>query len=89
VYEIFGGQAEAACVIAWCESHYNPAISGDSGNSLGLFQMWTGWAKWYGISVGELFDGPTNARVAKAVLDYRGRWGGQGGWSCAGLNGIY
>ena len=70
--------------IAWCESHYSPGAVGDSGNSLGLFQLWSGWAQ-----PGEdLFDALTNARVAVRVRDIRGRFGGGGGWSCATNNGI-
>ena len=70
--------------IAWCESHYSPGAVGDSGNSLGLFQLWSGWAR-----PGEdLFDPLTNARVAVRVREIRGRFGGGGGWSCADLNGI-
>lgn len=61
---------------------------GDGGASLGPFQLWTGWAAWYGVPVEALHDMETNTRVAKAILDYRGRWGGRGGWSCADLLGI-
>ena len=73
-----------AKAIAWCESKWSPGAVGDGGNSLGLFQMWTGWFR-----DGEDPFGPaTNARVALRVREIRGRWGGGGGWSCAGLNGI-
>lgn len=71
-------------VIAWCESKYTPQVKGDSGNSLGWFQLWSGW-----FQAGEdPFDALTNARVAVRVRETRGRFGGAGGWSCAGLNGI-
>lgn len=71
-------------VIGWCESHYRPGAVGDSGNSLGWFQLWSGW-----FYAGEdPFDALTNARVAVRVRETRGRFGGAGGWSCAGLNGI-
>ena len=70
--------------IAWCESHYSPGAVGDSGNSLGLFQLWSGWAR-----PGEdLFDPLTNARVAVRVREIRGRFGSTGGWTCATNNGI-
>lgn len=70
--------------IAWCESFYRPWVTGDSGNSLGLFQLWSGWFR-----AGEdPFDPLTNARVAVRVRETRGRFGGGGGWSCADLNGI-
>lgn len=70
--------------IAWCESKYSPHAKGDSGNSLGWFQLWSGWFR-----AGEdPFDALTNARVAVRVREIRGRFGGGGGWSCAGLNHI-
>jgi plasmid stability protein len=70
--------------IAWCESHYSSGAVGDSGNSLGLFQLWSGWAR-----PGEdLFDPLTNARVAVRVREIRGRFGSTGGWTCATNNGI-
>lgn len=70
--------------IAWCESKFSPLAKGDSGNSLGLFQLWRGWFR-----AGEdPFDALTNARVAVRVRDIRGRFGGGGGWSCATNNGI-
>ena len=70
--------------IAWCESRYSPLAHGDSGNSLGLWQLWSGWFR-----AGEdPFDALTNARVAVRVREIRGRFGGGGGWSCADLNGI-
>ena len=75
--------------MAWCESRYNPLAVGDNGNSLGLFQLWTGWAKWYGVPVEALLNIETNTAVARAVLEHRGRWGGAGGWTCADLEGIY
>lgn len=70
--------------IAWCESKYSPGAVGDSGNSLGLFQLWAGW--FYGGE--DPYDPLTNARVAVRVREIRGRFGGGGGWSCADLNGI-
>lgn len=32
-----------------------------------------------------LYDPVTNTAVARAVLDYRDRWSGKGGWTCADL----
>jgi len=70
--------------IAWCESKYSPGAVGDSGNSLGLYQLWSGW-----FYAGEdPYDPLTNARVAVRVREIRGRFGGGGGWSCATNNGI-
>lgn len=70
--------------IAWCESKWRPWASGDGGNSLGAWQLWTGW-----FAAGEdPFDALTNARVAVRVRETRGRYGGGGGWTCATLLGI-
>jgi len=77
-----------AKAIAWCESRYRPEAVGDGGNSLGLFQLWYGWFAPAGYSVEQAYDPVTNSRVALYVRTTRGRWGGGGGWSCAGLNGI-
>lgn len=70
--------------IAWCESKYSPYAAGDSGNSLGVFQLWRGWFR----DGEDPFDPLANARVAVRVREIRGRFGGGGGWSCADLNGI-
>ena len=79
---------EEAKVIAWCESRYRPGAVGDGGNSLGVWQLWTGWFPAAGYSVEQAYDPAVNARVALYVRQVRGRWGGGGGWSCAGLNNI-
>jgi hypothetical protein len=89
IRETFGDRSEEACAVAWCESKYNPAAIGDEGRSLGMFQLWTGWAKWYGVQPEQLLDPVVNTAVARAVLEHRGRWGGAGGWSCADLEGIH
>lgn len=75
--------------IAWCESKYRPGAVGDGGNSLGLFQLWRGWAPAYGVAPEAMFDPLVNARVAVYVRETRGRFGGGGGWTCATLLGIY
>lgn len=79
---------DQALTIAWCESKYSPGAVGDGGNSLGLWQIWYGWFAPAGYSVEQAYDPVTNSRVALYVRTTRGRWGGGGGWSCAGLNGI-
>ena len=71
--------------IAWCESGWRVGAIGDGGNSLGLYQMWTGWAPAAGYGVDELLDPAVNTRVAVYVRSVRGRWGGGGGWTCADL----
>jgi hypothetical protein len=85
IVETFGEHAPAACAVAWCESRFDSHAVGDGGRSLGWFQLWTGWAAWYGVQVDALFDPATNAAVARAVFEHRGRWGGAGGWTCADL----
>lgn len=70
--------------IAWCESKYSPGAVGDSGNSLGMHQLWTGWFR----EGEDPFDPVTNTRVSLRIRETRGRFGGGGGWTCATLNGI-
>ncbi len=89
IVETFGATAPAACAVAWCESKYDPHAVGDGGRSLGIFQLWTGWAAWYGVQVDALFDPAVNAAVARAVFEHRGRWGGAGGWTCADILAIW
>lgn len=87
VYELAGAPVEwreALARIAWCESKWSPGAVGDAGNSLGLHQLWSGWAR----DGEDLMDPVTNARVAVRVRETRGRFGGAGGWTCAGLEGI-
>lgn len=79
---------DAALAVAWCESHYSPYAVGDGGNSLGMFQLWYGWARPAGYEPDQLFDPLVNARVALYVRQVRGRFGGAGGWSCAERMGV-
>lgn len=75
---------EDLAIIAWCESRWQPGAVGDSGASLGLHQLWSGWFR-----EGEDWRDPVvNARVAARVRAERGRFGGGGGWTCAELEGI-
>lgn len=74
--------------ISWCESHHSPFALGDSGNSLGQYQLWSGWARPMGFTPDDLFDPLKAAQTAVYVRSVRGRFGGTGGWSCADLNGI-
>ena len=75
---------EPLVAIAFCESHGRPAAVGDAGASLGVWQLWVGWAR----DGEDLMDPLTSARVALRIREIRGRFGGGGGWSCAGLLGI-
>ncbi len=89
VVETFGERADEACAVSYCESKWDSGAVGDNGRSLGFFQLWEGWAKWSGVEPYQLFDLTTNTKVAYAILQHRGRWGGSGGWSCADHLGIY
>ncbi len=72
--------------IAHCESRWRPEAIGDGGNSIGLMQMWYGWASKAGVT--DLLDPVQNLIAAKYVREVRGRYGGGGGWSCAETLGI-
>lgn len=72
--------------IGHCESRWNPSAIGDGGNSLGLMQMWYGWAKPAGVT--DLLDPVQNLIAAKYVREVRGQYGGGGGWTCANHLGI-
>lgn len=71
--------------IGYCESKHSPGAVGDGGNSLGWFQIWTGWFR----EGEDPFDPETNLRVALRIRETRGRWGGGGGWTCADILNIY
>jgi hypothetical protein len=93
VVETFGGLAEQACQISYCESRWNPGALGDINSagepqSWGMFQLWGGWSRFAGVTVESLLDPAVNAAVALQVREHRGRWGGAGGWSCADHLGI-
>lgn len=77
--------------IALCEDpSLDPTATGDHGVSVGLFQIglarpgWDGWFKHFGVAEALATDPLTNARVALLIRQERGRFGGLGGWSCAG-----
>jgi hypothetical protein len=74
--------------IAWCESRWRRDAVGDGGSSLGMWQLWRGWFDRAGIDLTYWADPVANARVAIYVRQSRGRFGGGGGWTCAGLLGI-
>jgi soluble lytic murein transglycosylase-like protein len=65
--------------IAWCESRWRPDAIGDHGNSLGLFQLWTGWFHYTGTLIDDWADPVVNAAVALAVWRTRG-WEE---WTCS------
>lgn len=74
--------------IGTCESHLTPSAVGDSGHSLGMFQLWTGWAKDLGGVPNDLFDPFFAMQTAIHVRATRGHFGGGGGWTCADILGI-
>lgn len=90
-----GQLTEEALAVSFCESQWKWWIAGDSGNSVGLFQMgrsrpgWYGWFIHFGVDESLALDPVTNSRVALMARLERGRWGGFGGWTCADRLGIY
>jgi len=65
-----------ACAVSYCESRWQAdAIGGDN---WGYFQIWSGWARYYGVPVHDLLAPATNVRVAYAIW----RENGWGPWAC-------
>lgn len=56
--------------IGECESHHSPGAVGDSGNSLGWFQLAHLWFGYAGEDVEQWADPATNLRTALAVIRY-------------------
>lgn len=86
--------------IGFCESgHYDrdsgerrwdaAAINQRGEDSRGWLQEWIGWFAAAGEDPAEWQDPVVAARVGVYIRATRGRYGGGGGWSCAGLLGIY
>ncbi len=73
-----------ALAVAWCESKWSPYASGDSGVSLGLFQIgvarpgWNGWFVHFGVDESLAYDALTNAQVARMIFERSGF----APWSC-------
>ncbi len=80
---------EAAAVVE-CESKRSPAAIGDSGRSVGLFQIgiarpgWQGWFLYFGIDEAGATDAHINAYVGWLTWQYGvERYGyGWGPWAC-------
>lgn len=73
-----------ALAVAWCESKWSPAASGDSGHSRGWFQLNTMWFGYAGEDPAMWADPLVNARVAWRTYNYdisRGQRPWQQ-WSC-------
>ena len=75
---------EPFVAIAWCESKYSPGAVGDSGRSLGMWQLAHLWFAHAGEDITRWADPDVNARVALSVARYsiaRGRSPWEQ-WSC-------
>ncbi|MEM4723627.1 MAG: hypothetical protein QXP01_01285 [Candidatus Hadarchaeum sp.] len=91
VLEVAGWPPELiddAMEVAWCESRWSPYAVGDSGRSLGMFQLWNGWYEWAGYSAEQYGDVVVSAATAAKVAERdmalgRGPWHQ---WSCKPLN---
>lgn len=57
-----------AMAVSWCESRWSPYAVGDSGASLGLFQLWGGWLAWAGYEVEQFSDIHVHAAAALRVV---------------------
>lgn len=83
IHDVFSSNAGAACKIAFCESGYNPGAIGDSGASLGLFQIQPRWHQHRADSLfGEgasLLDMEVNVRTAYVISSGGTDWSQ---WSC-------
>ncbi len=70
---------EEACRVAWCESRFDPTAR--NGASLGLFQIWSGWARHYNVDPAGLASDPVvNTWVAYHIWRDHGRWSA---WGCS------
>lgn len=70
IKQIFGNYSDKALAIANCESNMNPTAIGDSGKSIGLFQIHTTWHK---IEPRFLKNFKINTLVAKQLFDESGK----------------
>ena len=56
--------------VAKGESNWRPTAIGDGGNSLGLFQLWTGWFGYCKEEIAHWMNPLVNSRVAWCVYNY-------------------
>lgn len=75
---------ETALEIAWCESRFSPYAVGDSGRSVGLFQLnYDTWYRYAGFEGYPYHDAVVNALVAKKVWEYDiQKYGKPHQWHC-------
>lgn len=89
--------ADELVTIGICESgrfdyeanswYVRPDALGDNGRSLGWLQLWEGWPQGLGLDLDPM-DPEEAIRLAVAIRENRGAFGGPGGWTCADLMGI-
>ena len=80
---------DAALRVAWCESNYRPAATGDHGLALGLFQIhirssWQGWWEAFGFDQTRYAEPVYNAQLAWRIYQYEQERGYPpfANWSC-------
>ena len=76
IRQVFQKDADRALKIAKCESHLNPKAIGDSGKSIGLFQI---NQRWHKIEPRFLFNPKINIQVAYQLFKESGNFHL---WSC-------
>ena len=59
-----------ALAVSYCESKFSPEAKGDSGQSLGLFQLNVLWFSYAGEDSAKWTDPAVNARTALATYRY-------------------
>lgn len=83
IHDVFGANYRSACIIAYCESSYHPDVIGDSGASLGIFQIQPRWHQARADALfgpgANLLDPEVNVRTAHVISSGGTDWSQ---WSC-------
>lgn len=83
VIDVFGNSSKPACAIAYCESQYRVSVIGDSGNALGLFQIWPRFHQARADAIfgagANLLDLEVNVRTAYVISSGGTDWSQ---WTC-------